>query len=287
MFISKIKFHGKGLVFSEWNGIVIGKNYGNFPSGLQMNNADFETELLYFGHGHAAGTFVHTHSYFQLEYCIEGQLTGLSREKRILLNAGDLWLIPPGVEHGFGKSRTGMDYISVKFASNYQTAPVVSRDPVCRYYLEEIRKIIDGEGPFHAYSFEGKKVIENALSGLLRSLKRNPENKTLSAFEVKLHTRICESGAAANVDGLAEEFGLTRAEFKYLFSKEIGHGRIKNYINAAVLKLAEQHLQYSDYPVNRIAELLHFSSIYAFSRYFRHHRGMTPSEFRKKMSREN
>ncbi len=251
-----------------------------------MDN-DCKAELLYFGHGHSAGTVVHTHTYFQLEYCIEGQLTALSREKRILLNAGDLWLIPPGVEHGFCKSRGGMDYISVKFASNYQTAPVVSREPVCRYYLEEIRKIIDGEGVFHAHSFEGKSVIENALSGLLRNLKRDPEKKTLSAFEVKLHTVICESGASASVDELAEKFGLTRAEFKYLFSKETGHGRIKNHINAAVLKLAEQHLQYSDYSISRIAELLHFSSIYAFSRYFRHHRGITPSGFRNKMSRES
>ena len=248
-----------------------------------MKNPDFETELLYFGHGHSAGTALHDHSHFQLEYCIAGQLSAISREKRFVLNPGDLWLIPPGVEHGFAKNGGGMDdYISIKFSSNLQTGPVVSREPVCRFYLGEIRKIIDGEGAFHAHSHEGKSIIENYLSGLLRYLKRRPGEKALSAFENELQICVCQSGAAADVNSLAEHFGLTRAEFKYRFQKEIGGGKIKDRINSILLKLAEQHLRYSDVPIQKVAELLNFSSIYAFSRYFRHHRGVTPSEFRKK-----
>ena len=248
-----------------------------------MTNSDFETELLYFGHGHAAGTAMHAHSHFQLEYCIAGQLSALSREKRFLLNPGDLWLIPPGVEHGFEKRGGGMDdYISIKFSSNLRSAPVISREPVCEFYLEEMRKIIDGEGAFHAHSHEGKSIIENFLSGLLRYLQRLPREKALSAFENELQVCVCQAGAAADVNCLAEHFGLTRAEFKYRFAKEIGGGKIKNHINSILMKLAEQHLRYSDVPVRKIAELLNFSSIYAFSRYFRQHRGTTPSEFRKR-----
>ena len=247
-----------------------------------MANADFETELLYFGHGHAAGTAMHDHSHFQLEYCIAGQLSALSREKRFVLNPGDFWLIPPGVEHGFVKSGGGMDYISIKFTSNLQTGPVVSREPVCGFYLAEIRKIIDGEGAFHAHSHEGKSIIENYLSGLLRYLKRLPGEKALSAFENELQVCICQSGAAADVNSLAEHFGMTRAGFKYRFKQEIGGGKIKSHIDSILMKQAEQHLRYSDIPIMKIAELLNFSSIYAFSRYFRQRRGITPSEFRKK-----
>ena len=246
-----------------------------------MTDSDFETELLYFGHGHAAGTAMHNHSHFQLEYCIAGQLSALSRKKRFLLNPGDFWLIPPGVEHGFEKSRVSADYISIKFSSNLRTAPVVSREPVCEFYLGEIRKIIDGEGAFHAHSHEGKTVIENYLSGLLRYLERLPGKQTVSAFENDLQACVCQTGAAADVNSLAEHFGMTRAGFKYRFKQEIGGGKIKSHIDSILMKLAEQHLRYSDVPIKKVAELLNFSSIYAFSRYFRRHRGITPSEFRK------
>ena len=99
---------------------------------------------------------------------------------------------------------------------------------------------------------------------------------------MELQSCICESGAAANINDLAEQFNLSRAEFKYRFLHEIGHGKIKKYIDSILLKIAEQHLRYSDIPLNRISNLLHFSSIYAFSRYFKHHRGITPSEFRRR-----
>ncbi|MBO4632602.1 MAG: helix-turn-helix domain-containing protein, partial [Lentisphaeria bacterium] len=64
--------------------------------------------------------------------------------------------------------------------------------------------------------------------------------------------------------------------------QETGNGKIKAYIDSTLLKIAEQHLRYSDIPLNKIANQLHFSSIYAFSRYYKHHRGITPSEFRRR-----
>ena len=87
---------------------------------------------------------------------------------------------------------------------------------------------------------------------------------------------------AANVDALAESFQLLRSEFKYRFLQETGSGRIKQYIDGILLNIAEQHMCYSDIPLGRIAEQMKFSSIYAFSRYYKQRRGITPSEFRQK-----
>ena len=248
-----------------------------------MPNRNFDVELLYFGHGHTAGTTMHIHSYFQLEYCIEGQLEALGNGKTLLLNPGDFWLIPPGVAHKFFRNRNVLDYISIKFTSPVNAGPELGHDPVGQYYLEKIRAVLDGETVFNSYSNEGKCIIENYLSGLLRHLDRTShEEDPRSEFEMELQSCICESGAAANISDLAEQFDLSRAEFKYRFLHEIGHGRIKEYIDSILLKIAEQHLRYSDIPLNRISNLLHFSSIYAFSRYFKHHRGITPSEFRRR-----
>ncbi|MBQ9501461.1 MAG: helix-turn-helix transcriptional regulator [Lentisphaeria bacterium] len=241
-----------------------------------------EVELLYFGHGHASGTVLHRHPYYQLEYCIAGQLPGADAETPITLNAGDYWLIPPRKRHRFLKAGDGLDYISVKFVASGAFAGGTGHDPVCRYFLDRIRSVMDGETVFNAYSADGKCIIENCLAGFIARLDRLAGPAPKSNFETRLQVCVFDSGAAANVDYLAEKSGMTRAEFKYRFRQEIGHGRIKEYIDSVLLEMIERHLRYSGVSLNGIAEQLNFSSIYAFSRYFRHHRGMPPSEFRRR-----
>ena len=247
-----------------------------------MRNRNFDAELLYFGHAHTTGTALHCHSYFQLEYCINGQLAAYGNGEKLFLNAGDYWLIPPGFMHKFYSGKKALDYISIKFSSPTTAGSELGHDPVEQYYLEKIRAVLDGETGFSAYSSEGKSIIENHLSGFLHRLDRTSSEPPRSEFEVDLQSCICESGAASNINELAEDFKLSRAEFKYRFLQETGSGKIKEYIDSILLNIAEQHLRYSDTPLNKIAQLLHFSSIYAFSRYFKHHRGITPSEFRRR-----
>lgn len=247
-----------------------------------MPNRNFDARLLYFGHGHTTGTPLHCHSYFQLEYCIEGQLEASGNGKKLLLNPGDYWLIPPGLVHQFFNNEKILNYISIKFTTPGNPGSGTGHDPVGQYHLEKIRAVLDGETMFNAYSSEGKSIIENHLSGFLHRLDLTSTEPPRSEFEVDLQSCICESGAASNVNDLAEQFDLSRAEFKYRFLQETGSGRIKEYIDSILLNIADQHLLYSDVPLNKIAQMLHFSSIYAFSRYFKRHRGITPSEFRRR-----
>jgi len=244
-----------------------------------MSERNANVELLYFGHGHASGTDLHRHPYFQLEYCVGGRLPGADAEKPVVLEAGDYWLIPPQGRHKFLKAESGLDYISVKFHAGKGFAGRTGRDPVCGYFLDRIRAVMDGETAFNAYSPEGKCVIENYLACFLGRLDRLTDPTRKSRFETRVRACVFDCGAAANVDCLAERFGMTRAEFKYRFRREIGHGRIKEYIDSVLLGLIERHLRYSDASLNRIAEQLNFSSIYTFSRYYRRHRGIPPSKF--------
>ena len=247
-----------------------------------MAKKSFDVELLYFSHAHFSGSAFHCHSYFQLEYCIGGQLEACDDGQKLFLNPGDYWLIPPGCRHSFRKSKDMLDFISVKFSASAPAVSKIRHDPVGRYYLERIRTVLDNETPFSPYTGDGKKIIENYLSGILRHLIQPEIEAPKSKFETFLQNAIYEFGAAVNVDELAEKNNLSRTEFKYRFRKEIGHGKIKSYIDSIMLKMIEEHLLYSDSPLNKVADELHFPSIYAFSRYFKHHRGITPSEFRRK-----
>ena len=247
-----------------------------------MPNENFEAELLYFSHASFSKTLVHCHSYFQLEYCIKGQLEASDNGQKIFLNPGDYWLIPPGRKHSFRKSNNIQDFVSVKFSASVTAESKIGHGPVVRYYLDRIRAVLDNETPFSPYAGDGKKIIENYLSGILHHLTQLEIEPPKSKFETMLQNTIYEFGATVNVDDLAERNKLTRDEFKYRFRQEIGHGRIKDYIASILLKMIEEHLLYSDSPLNKVAYELHFPSIYAFSRYFKHRRGITPSEFRRR-----
>ena len=247
-----------------------------------MPKDNFEVELLYFSHASFSKTLFHCHSYFQLEYCIKGQLEASDNGQKLFLNPGDYWLIPPGRRHSFHKSKNIQDFVSVKFSASVAAESKIGHDPVVRYYLDRIRAVLDNETPFSPYAVEGKTIIENHLSGILNHLTQPEIEAPKSKFETMLQNTIYELGAVANVDALAQRNNLTRDEFKYRFRKEIGHGQIKDYIASILLKIIEEHLLYSDSPLNKVADELNFPSIYAFSRYFKHHRGITPSAFRSK-----
>ena len=244
-----------------------------------------ETELLYFGHGHASGAPMHSHPFYQLEYCFQGKLTGMEGKIPHHLSGGMFWLIAPEQEHGFSRNKGPVEYISIKFNTNLKINTLISSSPAGLFYLDEIRKIIDGESSFTAYSVEGKDIIEHLLSDLLDTLSRQKHSPEISDFERQLQQIIYQSGAMVSVTLLSEKFRLSRAEFKYLFLKETGSGQIKKYIDRTLLKISEQHLRYSDMSIRKIAEELHFSSIYTFSRFYKHSRGISPVVFRRNSSR--
>ena len=248
-----------------------------------MNHKDFNVKLLYFGHGNISKstTSRHCHAYFQLEYCRSGQLNAIDNGKKVTLNPGDCWLIPSGVIHKFSKGFGNLDYFSIKFTTSASLKSRIINDPVCQYYLDLICSIVEGKSSFSPYNNEGKSIIETHLQGILQYLALNNISSSPSQFLLELQSLICEYGATSNINDFSEKFKLSRAEFKYRFLQETGHSKIKEYIDNILLNVTEQHMKYSDIPLNKIAEQMNFSSIYAFSRYYKHHRGITPSKFRK------
>ena len=244
------------------------------------NHEDSRVELLYFSHGYSSSTVMHSHSYCQLEYCLGGCLAASTPEEEILLHPGEFWFLPPGIRHSFHRTRALQDFISIKFRASLCPERQISRDPVCLFYLDEIRMLIDGKGRFSTHSLESRIVMEHALTGLLQRLTETPEEMLTSDFESRLQNTILEFGAATGIDELAENFHMSKAQFKYRFLRELGSGNIKRYIDGVLMKMAQRQLLYSDQPLFRIAEELQFSSLYAFSRYFKHHCGKSPSAFR-------
>jgi AraC-like DNA-binding protein len=92
-----------------------------------------------------------------------------------------------------------------------------------------------------------------------------------------------DPGKSWRIHILAEEFNCTPDHFGKLFQKYVGESA-SDFIIQSRINAARSLLQSSSHSIIRIAELLGYSDVYAFSRQFRQKTGMTPSACRKNKS---
>jgi AraC-like DNA-binding protein len=115
------------------------------------------------------------------------------------------------------------------------------------------------------------------LAGLLRS-------KPPIAMDPRIREAIAlmkrDLARELDVDALAAKSGLSRAHFFTLFQRDT---RVTPLVYANVLRFeaAVERLTQSDAPVGDLAHELGFSAPGHFSRFFRQHLGITPSDYRR------
>ena len=88
-----------------------------------------------------------------------------------------------------------------------------------------------------------------------------------------------ESGISADIETLAREAGLSRAHFYRLFERAT-HVTPHVYLNVLRMELAVNAIVYEPGKLRAVSERLGFSAPAHFTRFFRDHAGVKPSEFR-------
>lgn len=86
--------------------------------------------------------------------------------------------------------------------------------------------------------------------------------------------------AAHDVDSLAKEAGLSRAHFYRLFERST-RMTPHVYLNLLRMELAVKSVVHTDNSLSAVSDNLGFSAPGHFTRFFRDHAGVTPSEFRQ------
>ena len=118
------------------------------------------------------------------------------------------------------------------------------------------------------------------LSSLLRSkppISMDPRVRLAIALMKQ------DLGHELDVEALATRSGLSRAHFHALFQRDTQVTPLV-YVNVLRFEAAVQRLTRSNEPVADVAQDLGFSAPGHFSRFFRQHLGITPSDYRRKVN---
>lgn len=86
--------------------------------------------------------------------------------------------------------------------------------------------------------------------------------------------------ARLGIDDLAEVSGMSRDALSRYFSRDFGMP-LKTFLMRELISAVERYLLAGDLSVKEISDRFSFSSEFYFSRFFKHHKGLSPSDFRK------
>ena len=139
--------------------------------------------------------------------------------------------------------------------------------------------------------FAGEQLIKNYLESLCIGLIRKSENNGSERSVIETdHTgeKLGEilSYLQENVEGrlefreICEHFEMSASYLKKFFSNEVGCG-VMDYYNRCKIDRAKRMIRERELNVSQIADRLCFNSVQYFSRCFRNHTGMTPTEYRE------
>ncbi|MBZ0146523.1 MAG: AraC family transcriptional regulator [Pseudorhodoplanes sp.] len=116
------------------------------------------------------------------------------------------------------------------------------------------------------------------VSRRLRDIDRNRDR-----FDWRIRRAVnlirLEPQVAHDVDSLARESGLSRAHFYRLFERST-RMTPHVYLNLLRMELAVKSVVHADDSLSAVSDKLGFSAQGHFTRFFRDHAGVTPSEFR-------
>ena len=148
--------------------------------------------------------------------------------------------------------------------------------------------------------FAGEQIIKNCIELIIISLIRkdksseiNENNSLLSASSDKITDNVISilndkllSAQNINLDEISYKLGFSKSYIKAQFKKKTGHSVIQFFIRMKINK-SKELLSQKKFTVSEISDMLGFGSIYYFSRLFKKHTDMTPTEYINSIKADN
>jgi AraC-like DNA-binding protein len=258
------------------------------------------------------------HNFWEIVYIDSGEVGVLADDKAFNLKQGEAIFHKPNEYHNICTADKFANSAIITFECNSR-AMNFFKDKILKFndYEKELMNkiIIEGSKNYEeklndiyllkmtkkqSAPFGGEQLIKNYIELLLISLIRN--NTTVSNQE-----RISESIRSKhsneivdkilkilsnniyneiNLTTIANELYFSKTYLKNLFAKQTGTSIIQSYINLKIEE-AKKLISQNKYSFTEIGFMLNFNSVHYFSRLFKLHTGMSPSEYAKTIKVDN
>ncbi len=250
-------------------------------------------------------------NFFELIYIVDGTGVQYINKNRFNFRKGNLFLITPQDTHSFEISTT-VKFFFLRFNDYYiTTKSIKDKDAVqhMEYILQNashrpgcilknksdkpliaslVDSIIQEQANQQLYY---NRVIEQIVNTIITVVARNialklPKNIKENTGEPVLEMlhyiqqNIFEP-KMLKAEKMSTHFGISFSYLGRYFKKQTGE-TLQQYISGYKLRLIETRLLHSDMRINEIAYELNFTDESHLNRAFKKHKGMSPSEFRKK-----
>lgn len=224
----------------------------------------------------------HYHPWFEFNYVSKGSLYTTINEKEFLINAGDSYIIPPGITHSHRHNDTGDDGLCIRFSLGAdEDNPILNTllTAHAKPFISDIDKINMQGGIYgtetgflswlmHLYEINSRDITPAA-----------PVQNTFAA-QVTLYLKEYFRDKIKSED-IANAMNTSYRTLARKFAAETG-----TTVSDTLLKIrldnAKKLLISTDLPIYKIAVESGFENEFYFSRIFKRKGNITPSGYRSK-----
>lgn len=234
-----------------------------------------------------------SHPYWELTYVDKGVLNTDIDKNSYTLNQGDLIFYAPLQFHNqYTIQENTCSYLTINFNMDFNDYEFLCNKvfTLNRDSHHIIQNLINELSNQDIYSDDLslcylKQLIINTLrfknlqgqhkptTHMQQSYEDDQLNNILKYIDKNINKKI-------NISTLCNEFCISSTTLHSLFKKNTNK-TVNNYINDIKLKKSKELIKSSSYTFSQISELLGFSSIHYFSRKFKSHFGISPTEYSK------
>lgn len=276
-------------VFFHSDEYKIGRVLGLFPKFLSVGKQ--ESDIVYKYQEHVQDEY-------EFIYILKGAVEYKCNGESFVAKADDMYFIQPGQRHEETSIKEPLEFIYVKFFL-YNYRGVRTDTFLQELALQKFEKPGRGLRTKFVKIFEEmqnkelgfKQIVENGIIEILvdamRILKMNQSEKISHSSVDDVIALIIEDIAMNvqknyTVEEIAKTYGISKSSLHHSFKKQTGLP-FKDYVNRVKIREAEYQLTVTDKTVTHISWLLGFSNVYYFCRLFKKYKGITPTEFRKRI----
>lgn len=234
---------------------------------------------------HAKKNWLHKKRFlekYELIYVTEGSLHLYIDNAQVTLAEDDLIVIAPyKTIGGFKKSSTPTAFFWADFITDDAEHFGISTKQIHINQPDKIRALLEDLMSASQQKNINDYTLDSFLLFLFHHINTNAENNSHQQLIVHKISNYIEEHISEplTVDTIADVFKYNKDYISRLFKNFYGIS-LKNYINKQKINLSKKLLTTSNYTVKDISNLLGYNDSNLFTKFFKYHENMSPSDFR-------